>query len=445
MKSPHLSRRKFLAQSAAAAGVFTLVPRRVLGGPNETPPSERLQVAGVGAGGQAMHDLGQVSRAADIVALCDVDQKKAERAYQRWPEARRYTDFRVMLEKEANRIDAVVVACPDHIHAAAASAAMRAGKHVYVEKPMAHDIAEVRALMKVAQETGVVTQMGNQGHSFPSCHRLKFWMEKGAIGPVREVHCWTNRPSWPQGIGRPTDTPPVPDTLDWDLWLGPAPQRPYHPAYCPRNWRGWWDFGTCALGDMGCHILDSPFFSLKLGAPTRVSAEAPDATDETGPTKSKIVYEFPARGEGFPACTLTWYDGGNTFPRPAELEEGKPLGDGDGGTLFIGDKGKIVAGTYSNGAKIIPKEKMDAYEHAGVNVYKTKGHQVDWVKACKGEGEAVSNFDYAGPLTELVMLGNIAIRAGEPIEWDGANKRITNVPSANQYVQREYREGWKLA
>ncbi|MBI3118283.1 MAG: Gfo/Idh/MocA family oxidoreductase, partial [Candidatus Hydrogenedentes bacterium] len=309
MPSNRLSRRTFITHTATAAGAFMIVPRRVLGGPNQTPPSERLRVAGIGAGGQAMHDLGQVSRDADIVALCDVDQEKAAKAHERWPDARQYTDWRAMLDKEQQEIDAVVVACPDHIHAPAAKAAMQLGKHVYVEKPMAHDVAEVRTLMKLAKETGVVTQMGNQGHSFPGCYRLKQWIQQGAIGPVREVMCWTNRPGWKQGIDRPTDTPPVPPTLDWDLWLGPAPYRPYNPIYCPRSWRGWWDFGTCALGDMGCHILDPVFFSLKLGAPTRVTAEAEGATAETGPLKSRITYEFPERGDGYPACKIVWHDG----------------------------------------------------------------------------------------------------------------------------------------
>lgn len=443
MPNRTLSRRSFLS-SAAAASTFMIVPRRVLGGPNETPPSERLQVAGIGSAGQAMADLGQVSMGADIVALCDVDSERAAPAHERWPNARGYADWREMLEKEKDKIDAVVIAIPDHSHAPAAMAAMQLGKHVYVEKPMAHNIAEVRKLMQMAKDTGVVTQMGNQGHSFPGCHRFRQWMDQGAIGTVREVHCWTNRPGWKQGIDRPTDTPPVPPTLNWDLWLGPAPERPYHPVYCPRSWRGWWDFGTCALGDMGCHILDAAHFGLRLGAPARITAEAEGATKETGPVKSKIVYEFPDRGPGFPACTLTWYDGGNLFPRPEELEEGKPLGDNDGGTLFIGETGKIVSGTYSNGMRMIPKTKEEAYEaeHGKTEMYKSKGHHQNWIDACKGQGEAVSNFAYAGPLTELVHLGNIAIRAGQPIEWDAANMKITNVPEANAYLQREYRPGW---
>jgi len=440
-KNP-LSRRQFLAQGAAA-GAFMVVPRRVVAGAAEAAPSERLQVAGIGAGGQAMADLGQVSQFADIVALCDVDQERAARAYERWPDARRYTDYRVMLEKEQQQIDAVVIASPDHTHAVAAMAAMQLGKHVYVEKPMSHNIAETRELMRVARETGVVTQMGNQGHSFPGVYRIRRWVDLGAVGPITEVHCWTNRPRWPQGIDRPTETPPVPETLDWDLWLGPAAHRPYHPAYCPRDWRGWWDFGTAALGDMGCHILDPPFYALQLGAPARVTAEEEGATSETGPLRSKIVFEFPERGEGLPACTLTWYDGDQTPPRPEGIGEDEQLGDSDGGSLFLGAKSQIVSGTYSNNARILDEALAEEFEPSRREEYRSMGHHHNWVAACKGEEETVSHFDYAGPLTELVHLGNLAIRAGGPIEWDAANMRVTNLPEANEFVSREYRDGWR--
>ncbi len=438
------TRRTFL-KTAAAASLFTIVPRRVLGGPGHTPPSEQLRIAGIGAGGQAMHDLGQVSMKGDpIVALADVDDARAGKAWERWPDAKRYRDFREMLDKEGDNIDAVVVACPDHVHAVAATACMQAGKHVYVEKPMAHEIAEVRALMKLAKETGVVTQMGNQGHSFPSVYRLKYWMDDGVIGEVTDVHCHTNRPSWPQGIDRPADSPPVPDTLDWDLWLGPAAARPYNPAYCPRNWRGWQDFGTGALGDMGCHIFDAPFYALDLGAPTRITPDTTPVNGETYPSSSKLTYEFPARGEGFPAVKLHWYDGENKLERPEELPDGKPLGDNDGGTLFVGTKGKALCGTYSNGPKLLPFERMDDYEHAKVKVRRSSGHHREWVEACKAnDPEAcASNFDYAGPLTEVVLLGNIAIRTGEAIEWDAKARKITNNEAANALLAREYREGW---
>ncbi|MBI1319278.1 MAG: gfo/Idh/MocA family oxidoreductase [Candidatus Hydrogenedens sp.] len=441
------TRRAFLGKAAAIGAGFMIVPRHVLGGPDHTAPSDRLYIAGVGGGGQAMHDLGQVTRAKDpIVAIADVDANRAADAYKRWPDAKPYKDWREMFDKEAKNFDAVVIACPDHIHAYAATAAMRLGKHVYVEKPMAHDISEVRAMRRVAKETGVVTQMGNQGHSFPGVHRLRKWVELGAIGEIAEVNCWTNRPSWPQGVPRPSDTPPVPETLDWDLWLGPAPERPYNPAYCPRDWRGWWDFGTGSLGDMGCHILDSPYYGLQLGAPSRVSAETSERFPETAPKSSIITYEFPARGDGLPAVTLKWHDGGNQFEWPEELPKDKPLGDNDGGSLFIGTKGKILGGTYSNGMKLIPESAMEAYEHKDIEVESaSKGHQLQWVAACKGEGETWSNFDYAAGLTEMVLLGNIALRTEGPIEWDGENMKITNNEAANQFLQREPRAGWSLA
>jgi len=441
-----VSRRKFLGATAAAGAGFMIVPRRVLGGPDHTAPSDILQVASIGGGGQAMHDMGQIARHdAAIVAVADVDKERGANAFKRFPDAKEYTDWRVMLEKEGDSIDAVLVACPDHVHAVAAAAAMRMGKHVYVEKPMAHNIGEVRALRKIAKESGVATQMGNQGHSFPSVFRLKKWMELGAIGDVTQIDCWTNRPSWRQGVARPTETPPVPETLDWDLWLGPAPERPYHPWYCPRNWRGWWDFGTGALGDMGCHILDSPYFGLNLTAPTRITAETSERFPETPPEWSIITYEFPAR-DGMPAVTLKWHDGGKVFDWPEELPKDKPLGDNDGGTLFTGSEGKILCGTYSNGAKIIPEEAMENYEHADVDTPRIRGgHHGQWVRACKGEDECGSNFDYAAGLTEVVLLGNLALRVEGPVEWDGDAMKVTNNDEANQYVTRENRDGWAMA
>lgn len=438
----NVTRRTFLRSAAGAAGLFTIVPRHVLGA-GQTPPSETLNVAGIGAGGQAMHDLGQVSQEANIVALADVDDARAANAYERWPNAKKYKDFRVMLEKEADNIDAVVVATPDHVHAAAAMAAMQLGKHVYVEKPMAHDIRETRVLVEAARRCKVVTQMGNQGHSMRGVYQLKEWLDQGIIGAVTEVQCWTNRPSWPQGLDRPADNPPAPDTLDWDLWLGPAPYRPYNPAYCPRNWRGWWDFGEGALGDMGCHILDPAFYALELGAPSRLSAETSGVNDETGPKSSIIRYEFPARGDK-PAVTLTWYDGGNLPPRPEEAEADERIGDNDGGSLFIGEKGKIAVGTYGMGLKLLPKALAEQHERPKLERERTKGHQLDWVEACKTGGPTVSNFDYAGPLTEVALLGVIAMRASGPIEWDAANMTFPNLPDADRFLRRDYREGWKL-
>ncbi len=443
MKIPgSVTRRAFLRRAAGTAGLFTIVPRHVLGA-GQTPPSETLNVAGIGAGGQAMYDLGQVSQGANLVAIADVDDVRAANAYQRWPDARKYKDFRVLLEKEGNDIDAVVVATPDHVHAVAAMAAMQLGKHVYVEKPMAHDIRETRALVAAARRYKVVTQMGNQGHSMRGVYQLKEWLDQGVIGAVTEVRCWTNRPSWPQGIERPSDTPALPATLDWNLWLGPAPARPYHPAYCPRNWRGWWDFGEGALGDMGCHVLDPAFYALELGAPVRISAETSGVNAETGPNSSVIRFEFPARGDK-PPVTLTWHDGGNLPPRPEDVPPEERIGDNEGGSLFIGEKGMVSAGTYGMGLRLLPKALADQHERPKLDRERSKGHQLDWVEACKTGEPTVSHFDYAGPLTELVLLGVIAMRASGPVTWDAANMVFPGTPDADRFLTRDYREGWTL-
>lgn len=442
MNSGVLSRRAFLGGTAGVAAVFSIVPRHVIAKSKEAPPSEKLNVAGIGCGGQAFHDLSKVALQCNIVALCDADDERAKEAFAKWPDAKRYRDFRVMLEKEKG-IDAVVVATPDHFHAVAAMGAMQLGKGVYVEKPMAHSIGEVRKLMEAAKKYKAPTQMGNQGHSFYACRLTKTWIEDGAIGDVTEVRCWTNRPTWPQGMDRPTDTPPVPATLDWNIWLGPAPERPYNPAYCPRNWRGWYDFGCGALGDMGCHIMDSPFWALNLGSPTRVSAETSGIKSDSFPSWSIIKYEFPERGK-MPPVTLTWYDGGKMPERPPELEEGQRMGDEDGGCMFVGSKGKLMAGTYGNGGRLIPESKMKAYKQPEVPYPKSPGQHEEWIEACKGGKPAGANFDYAGPLTEVVLLGNIALRAGQPIEWDPVNMKIKNAPDAEQYVSSKCREGWTL-
>jgi predicted dehydrogenase len=442
MKKGVISRRTFLGGAAAAATVFNIFPRHVIAGSSETPPSEKLNVAGIGAGGQAFTDLGKVAFLCNIVALADVDDERASKAYEKWPDAKKYKDFRVMLEKEKG-IDAVVVATPDHIHAPAALAAMQLGKGVYVEKPIAHTISEVRKMMDAAKRYKVATQMGNQGHSFYGCRQTRTWIEKGIIGDITEVHCWTNRPIWPQGMDRPTDAQDVPATLDWNLWLGPASERPYNKAYCPRSWRGWYDFGCGALGDMGCHIMDSAFWALELGSPIRVSAETSGVKSEAYPSWSVIKYEFPKRGK-MPPVTLTWHDGGKTPETPPELEKGRQMGDDDGGCMFVGKKGKILVGTYGNGGRILPESKMQDVKKLKVKYPKSPGQHEEWISACKGGDPAGANFEYAGPLTEMVLLGNIAMRAGQPIEWDGKNMKITNCPDAEKYLVKQYRDGWAL-
>ena len=438
-----LSRRDFLG-GAAVTAVFTIVPRYVLGGVGHTPPSEKLNIAGIGVGGRGAADIREVS-SENIVALCDVDERRAAKTFELYPKARKYRDFRKMLEKQKD-IDAVVIATPDHTHAVASMTAIQMGKHVYCEKPLTHSIYEARRLTEAARNAKVATQMGNQGRSHEGIRLLCEWIWDGAIGTVREVHIWTDRPKgwWPQGVGRPKDTHPIPSTLDWDLWLGPAPERPYNRAYLPFKWRGWWDFGTGALGDMGCHLFDAPFLALKLGYPESVEAHSTEVNSETAPLASIVYYKFSVR-ENMPAVKLTWYDGGMMPPRPEELEEGRRVGNENGGIIIVGDKGKIMASDENvQNPRLIPEAKMQAYKRPPKTLPRSIGHHKEWIEACKGGKAAESNFDYSGPLTEVVLLGNLAIRAGKKLYWDGANMKVTNVPEANEYIQHEYRQGWTL-
>lgn len=438
--------------AAIASAAFTIVPGHVLGLNGATPPSQKLNIAGIGVGGQGARDIDQL-KSENIVALCDVDWDRAAGTFKRYPKAKPYKDFRRMLQDQKD-IDAVVVATPDHMHAFASMMAIQLGKHVYCEKPLTHSVWEARQLSKAAREKQVATQMGNQGQASEGRRRLSELVWDGAIGAVREAHIWTDRPSnglfneyWPQGLQRPSDTPPVPDTLAWDLWLGPAPYRPYHPAYAPFRWRGWWDFGTGALGDIGCHSFDPIFRALKLGHPTSVEASSTRVNQETYPLASMVTYEFPARGD-LPPVTLTWYDGGLRPPRPSELEEGKEMGAT--GALLIGDKGKILSqrGRY----QLIPESKMQEYGEPPRKLPRSVGHYQEWIDACKGGEPGGSNFDWAGPLTEVVLLGNVALRfqlrealTQRKLLWDGPAMRFTNLPEANQFLRRDYREGWKLA
>jgi predicted dehydrogenase len=381
----------------------------------------------------------------NIVALCDVDDTQAARTYEQYPNAKKYRDYRVMLDKKKD-IDAVVVSTPDHMHAPISMAAIKLGKHVYCEKPLTHTIYEARMLAKAAREAKVATQMGNQGHAGEGVRLVCEWIWDGAIGPVRHVHIWTDRPLnwWPQGVDRPADSPPVPSTLDWDLWLGAAPQRPYNPAYAPFKWRGWWDFGCGALGDMACHIIDAPVWALKLGVPTSVQASSTKVNGETAPLASMIDYEFPARGD-MPPVRVTWYDGGLKPQRPEELENGRQMGDKDGGVLFVGDKGTIMGLGQSVGSpRIIPETKMQAYKRPAPSIPRSPGHHQEWIEACKGGKPAGSNFDFAGPMTETVLLGNIAIRTGQKLYWDSENMKITNLPEANEFITKQYRSGYEI-
>ena len=457
-KASRSSRRSFLGHTGSAIAAFSVLPAHVVGRGGEAPPSEKLNIAGVGVGGMGGHNLGRCA-GENIVALCDIDQDYAAKTFKKYPKATVYRDFREMLDKQKD-IDAVIVATPDHTHAVVALAAIKAGKHVYVQKPLSHSVHEARVLTEAAREQKVATQMGNQGHSGEGIRLICEWIWSGAIGAVREVHAWTNRPVWPQSIemDRPQEQPPVPATLDWDRWLGPAPLRPYHPAYLPGTWRAWWDFGTGSLGDLGCHVLDPVFWALKLKYPESVEAcistywhalwKKTEPKNETYPRSTIVRYKFPARG-AMPAVDLTWWDGGMMPPRPAELEEGRQLGDSDGGVLFVGDKGTLMGGCYGRSPRLIPESKMRQFQKPPQTIERIPGgldgHEKDWLRACKGGKPASSNFEYSGPLSEMVLMGNLAVRyPGRRLLWDGAKMQVTNDADANAYVRRQYRQGWSL-
>jgi predicted dehydrogenase len=455
---PSVPRRTFMASAAAVTAGFTIVPRHVLGGQDTPSPSDKLNIAAVGVGGMGKSNLLRCE-AENIVALCDVDFALADPVFKKYPNAKTYKDFRVMLDEQKD-IDALIVATPDHTHAVIAMAAMARKKHVYVQKPLTHSVHEARLLTETARKYGVKTQMGNQGHSGEGIRLLCEWVWDGAIGPIREAHAWTNRPVWPSGVEveRPTETPTVPPSLDWDLWLGPAHARPYHPTYHPARWRAWWDFGTGALGDMACHIVDPLFWALKLKYPTSVEAnvskywkaffdEAP-AKNEMFPRSTIVRYKFPAR-EGMPEVSLTWWDGGLMPARPAGLEPGRRMGDLDGGILLIGDNGAILANCYGESPRIVPESKMKEYKRPRKTIERipegSDGHEKDWIRSCKGGKPASSNFDYSGPLSETVLMGNLAIRfPGHELFWNGEAMEVTNDKDANAYVRREYRDGWHL-
>jgi len=437
-----ISRRDFMGSAAAAVAAFTIVPRHVLGQAGNPPPSEKLNIAGIGVGGQGAGDINNVS-SENIVALCDVDQEKAKETFKKFPNAKVYRDYRQMLEKEKNNIDAVVIATPDHNHAPAAIMAMRMGKHIYVEKPMAHTIFEARKMAEVARQMKVVTQMGNQGHAGEGLRLTYEFIKDGAIGKVHTVHVWSDRPIWPQGIDRPKDTPPVPPTLDWDLWLGPAPQRPYHPAYVPFNWRGWWDFGCGAMGDMAVHNADPAFFCLDLGAPVAAEAETSGINSETFPKWQIITYYFAARGDQ-PPVKVIWYDGHKMPPRPPELEEGRKLEDN--GIMLVGDKGTIVCGGWAGAPRIVPESKMQEYKRPAKTLPRSIGHHKEWIQACKDNNPkgAMAGFEYSGPFTEALLVGNLAVRLGKRIEWDSKKMKATNALEADQFINKKYREGWSI-
>ncbi|MFO0909996.1 MAG: Gfo/Idh/MocA family oxidoreductase [Isosphaeraceae bacterium] len=460
--SVRVPRRRFL-QAASFAGFGILIPRSSALGVSQSP-NERLRFACIGVGGKGSSDTDHVGALGDIVALCDVDAKRLGTKGEKFASARTYQDFRKLLEELATKIDAVTVSTPDHTHAPAALMAMRLGKPVYCQKPLAHTPYECRLMRETAAERKVATQMGNQGTSHPGFRSGVELIRSGAVGTIREIHVWTNRPFkyWKQSpdlVARPKETPPVPDFLAWDTWLGPAPERPYHPVYHPHDWRGWFDFGTGALGDMACHTANLPFMALKLGLPTRVSAVSSEVNDETYPAWATITYEFPARGS-LPPIKLTWYegakDGQRHLPSP-ELFQGKV--PSDSGSLLVGETGSIFSPSDYGSEQIVLRgdKPTSASETAsGSEKGKAKGersrvnpdtlHKAEWVRAIR-EGDpsiAWSNFSYAGTLAETMLLGNVAVRLGKPIDYDAATGRVTNNPDAERLIRPHYRKGWTL-
>jgi predicted dehydrogenase len=441
MARHEFSRRKFLKGSAAAALAATIVPPSVLG--EEGPaPSNKLNLACIGVSGRGGAHVDAAQRH-NLVALCDVDKNHLGGAAKRFPKAKTFTDYRKMLDEISKEIDAVFIAVPDHHHAFATMQALKLGKNVYCEKPLTHSVWEARQIAEAARKAKVATQMGNQGLSGDGPRLLAEFVAADAIGKVTEIHIWTDRPQgwWPQGCTRPKETPPVPATLDWEMWLGPAPARPYHPAYHPFKWRGWWDFGTGALGDIGCHSMAPVFFALKLGCPSSVEVvEQSGGTDESGPQWCILRYDFPASGNNGP-IKLFWYDGKKKPQKPEEMEKERQLGDG--GTFVFGDKGKIQ---LLDVPRLIPEAQMKDFKRPPQTLPRIpKGdHHEDFFIACKGGRPACSNFDFAGPLAEAVLLGNLAVRLGKKIEWDGPNMKAKNCPEADALIHREYRKGWSL-
>lgn len=440
------SRREFLKSASGAVAAFTIVPRHVLG-QGQTPPSEKLNIAGIGAGGMGGGDIDAVSGGNNIIALCDVDLRRAS-TIEKYPQAKVYRDFREMFDEMADKIDAVIVGTPDHTHAVAAMAAIKRGKHVYCEKPLAHSVAEVRALMKAAQEYKVVTQLGNQGHSFDTIRTFCEWVWDGAIGDVHTIHCGCHAVN--SGIDRlpqMNEKEEIPPELKWDLWLGPAQERAYHSFYLPGRWRGWVPFGNGTIGDWICHVVDPVFWALDLGAPRSVVAQVKDYDPKTQgdafPKGDIITFEFAAKGSRGP-ITLAWHSGTEPIPRAKELEPDRK--SVETGAYVYGDKGVIMYGSHGAGSvRIIPETAMKAYKRPPQKIERSLEHHQDWLRAIRTGGKAGSDFSYGGPLTELAMLGVIALKMpGTKLAWDAVNARFTNCDEANQYINPPYRSGWTL-
>ncbi|MBC8873760.1 MAG: Gfo/Idh/MocA family oxidoreductase [Planctomycetes bacterium] len=433
-KKSNLHRRDFLRMSGAGATVLASGVWSELAAAESTSANEKLNMACVGTANRAAADInGVVSE--NIVALCDVDKNYLDRAKTRFPDARTYADYREMIDKEADKIDAVTVGTADHNHAPASIRAIRAGKHVYCEKPLTHTVQESRIVAEAAKKHGVATQLGTQIHAGENYRRVVEVIQSGAIGDVTEVHVWVGK-AWGGGE-RPEGGQEPPATLDWDLWLGPAPVRPFWPGiYHPGQWRRWWDFGQGTLGDMACHYMDLPFWALKLRHPISCEAEGPEVHPETCPMGLTVHYEFPER-DGLPPVRFTWSDG-NRIPKTVAGERVP-----GSGVMFIGSEGKMFAnyGSY----KLFPTEKFAGFEPPEPSIPPSIGHHAEWVKACKDGSPTTCNFDYSGALTEAVLLGNVAYRTGEKLVWDAKNLKATNCAAADKYISKEYRAGWEVA
>ncbi|MCS3553739.1 MULTISPECIES: Gfo/Idh/MocA family protein [unclassified Sphingobacterium] len=472
MEKNNSSRRDFLKKAALFGAGVTILPRHVLGGVGFTAPSDMLNVASVGVGGMGGSDVSRfaASGKANIAYLCDVDTRRAADSVKKFPKAKFYKDFRDMLDKEHKHIDAVSVSTPDHQHAIVALAAMQLGKHVYVQKPLAHDVWEARVLTQAAKKYKVVTQMGNQGASGDGVRQMREWVDAGMIGDLKEIFCWTDRPVWPQGIQWPTQQAPVPQELDWDLWLGTAPKKDYVEKLIPFNWRGWWDYGTGALGDMGCHNMEAPFSIYGLQYVKDVQATVGSVYvdefkrgyfPESCPPSSYAVMTFPKTDKTAGDVKLHWMDGGIQPPRPDELGPNEAFGDGGNGILFIGTKGKILADTYAANPRLLPTTV--SYTTPKQKYARVKGgadgHWAQWVEGCiagYGNMQMSSPFEIAGPLTEALLMANLAIRGSDlkvdnkypgrnlRLLWDNNNMRVTNFDEVNQFVKRNYRPGWEV-
>lgn len=440
-----LSRRSFLQKTTLATAAASAFPAIVRGQKDGVASTNRVNVAFVGVGGRGTSAL-QALADENFVAFCDVDDDRAKESYEKFPDVPRFHDYREMFAQMADKIDAVVITTPDHMHFPIAMTALKYKKHLYVEKPLTHTVEEARLLTEAAREAGVVTQMGNQGHSNEGTRITKEWIQAGVLGEIREVHSWTNRPVWPQGLKVPDHSkmrPVVPKTLDWDLWLGVAKKRAYDPAYLPFSWRGWWDFGCCAFGDMACHIMDAAYWGLELGSPTALEAFSAKNSEQNGPVSSVVQYEFAAR-KSQPALTWKWYDGGLTPPFPANWEEGREYAKS--GTLIIGSEASMVNATYGESPRIFPSSDM---RKVGPKLppktlprVETSNHHLAWCNAIRDSRQPASNFDYAGPFTETVLLGNAAIRANRRLDFDAKNVRFTNFEPANAYLTKDYRPGF---